>query len=74
MPSKGGGDTEVMVRCEPGDFDLLLKAMAAADEAATLHAIGEVLVARTTPVAAKPPVVGFQVEPSAARQSEAALA
>jgi hypothetical protein len=61
MPSKGGGDTEVMVEYEPADFGKLAKAMAIVDMAATLRAFGEVLVdPPQPPIAAKPPVVGFQ--------------
>ena len=52
MPSKGGGITEVMVRYEPSDFGDLLKAMAAADEAAMLRAIGKALVASSCKPAA----------------------
>ena len=72
MPSKGGGFTDVMVRHYPDDFGALIRAMGATDEAATLRAIGEYLVARSTPPAAKPPVVGFQLAPaSATQQAEA---
>ena len=77
MPSKGGGITDVMVRHYPDDFGSLIRAMGDTNDAETLRAVGEWLVARAARLAAKasnaqPPVVGFQLSsPSPVQQSEA---
>ena len=43
MPSKGGGDTDVIVQHEPNDFGKLHKAMVIVDPADYLRQVGEML-------------------------------